>query len=392
MSNSHSIATQCIHGGDIKDSLGSPNMPLYDTTIFKFDSTADLLAVVDGHKEGYFYTRYGTNPSIRALESRLAALDEAERSLAFCSGMAAISSLCLSYGVRGIICVGGLYGGTKELLSQQLSSLGITTYFVAVDDFAQLEILLKKKVGLLFFESPTNPTLTVIDIAAISALAHQYDVLVAVDNTFASTINQKPLKLGADFTVQSATKFLGGHSDLTAGVISGKKEDLQAVELWRKNLGQMIAPEIAHKLVRSLSTLPLRIQRHNNNASAVAHFLDKHPAVKRVYYPSLKNHPGHQIATRQMSGFGGLISFEINGNSETATKLVDSLRLFALAPSLGGVESLVTQPVTASHYGLSEQDLLKQGITGEMIRLSIGLEDVTDLIGDLEQAFDKLKR
>jgi cystathionine gamma-synthase len=391
MTRAQNMSTLCIHGGDIIDGLGSPSEPLYDTTTFCFDSTADLVDVVTGNKEGYLYTRYGMNPSIKALESKLALLDEAEQSLVFSSGMAAISSLFLTYARRGMICVGDIYGGTMQLLSQQLPELGIETHFVGSADLEQLEKQLKIGVDLVFFETPSNPTLKIIDIAEIATLAHKYGVLVAVDNTFSSPVNQKPLLLGADFALQSATKFLGGHSDLTAGVISGKNEYLQRVNAWRKNLGQMVAPEIAHKLIRSLCTLPLRIERHNSNALAIAQFLDAHPAVKNVYYPGLTGTDNHQVAKRQMAGYGGMLSFEINGGGDVAIALVDNLQLFSLAPSLGGTESLVSQPVNTSHFGMPEQALLDSGITASLIRLSVGLEDLSDLIQDLKQSIACLK-
>lgn len=391
MSSTQNTATQCIHGGDRVDGLGSPSMPLYDTTTFAFDSTADLIDVVSGKTEGYLYTRYGMNPSIKALESRLALLDEAEQSFSFSSGMAAISSLMLAMGQRGILCIGDIYGGTLQLLTQQLPQLGIKTQFVDASNLEQLEHELAQGVGLVFFETPSNPTLKIIDIEAIVNLAHQHQALVAIDNTFASPLNQKPLKLGADFSIQSATKFLGGHSDLTAGVLSGKREYLGKIDVWRKNLGQMIAPEIAHKLSRSLSTLQLRIERHNSNALAVASFLDSHPCIKEVFYPGLAGSPYHEIATKQMSGYGGMMSFVVNGSDSEAVQLVDNLKLFLLAPSLGGAESLVTQPITTSHYGLSDEELASSGISAKLIRISVGLEDVSDLIQDLEQAMIGLK-
>jgi cystathionine gamma-synthase len=391
MKTTQNIPTLCIHGGDIIDALGSPSMPLYDTTTFCFDSTADLLDVVNGNKNGYLYTRYGMNPSIKSLESKLALLDGAEQSLVFSSGMAAISSLFLTFARRGLICVGDIYGGTMQLLKQQLPELGIVTNFIDSTDLKRLEKHLKIGVDLVFFETPSNPTRKIIDIAEITMLAHKYGALVAVDNTFASPVNQKPLLLGADFAIQSATKFLGGHSDLTAGVLSGQAEYLGQVNAWRKNLGQMLAPEIAHKLARSLCTLPLRIERHNANALAIAHYLDGHPAVKNVYYPGLSGTTNHELANKQMSGYGGMLSFEINGGGDIAIALVDSLQLFSLAPSLGGTESLVSQPVSTSHFGMTEDELLRSCITASLIRLSVGLEEVSDLIEDLEQAIARLK-
>lgn len=392
MTTKLNTATQCIHGGAIPDAMGSPGVPLYDTTTFRFGSTADLLEVVEGNKSGYLYTRYGMNPSIKALEARLALLDDAELSLAFASGMAAISALFLTHGMPGIVCVGDVYGGTMQLLAGQLPSLGIRTHFVDAGDFDGLQQSLEQGARLVFLETPANPTLELLDIAAVSECAHRHAALVAVDNTFASPINQKPLVLGADFAVQSATKYLGGHSDLTAGVLSGAAGLLKPVDQWRRNLGQMIAPEIAHKLARSLCTLPLRIGLHNENAMAIASYLSRHPAVDRVYYPGLPTAAGHALARKQMAGFGGMLSFDVRGSAGTATALIDRLQLIALAPSLGGVESLATQPVTTSHHGMPQALLERRGITGSMIRLSVGLENVTDLINDLDQALESLGR
>jgi len=391
MTATQNISTLCIHGGEVTDVLGSPSMPVYDTTTFSYGSSSDLLDVVNANKKGYLYTRYGMNPSIKALESTLALLDEADQSLVFSSGMAAISALFLTYARREIICIGDIYGGTMQLLTQQLPELGIVTNFVDSADLEKLKKHLKRGVNLVFFETPSNPTLKLIDISEIASLAHQYSALVAVDNTFASTVNQKPIRLGADFALQSATKFLGGHSDLTAGVISGKTVHLDSVNAWRKNLGQMLAPEIAHKLARSLRTLPLRMERHNTNALAIAHFLDVHPAVKNVYYPGLTGTLNHELAKRQMFGYGGMLSFEVNGSADTAIALVDNLQLFSLAPSLGGTESLVSQPITTSHFGMQEDELLRRGITASLIRLSVGIEDVSDLIQDIEQAMTSIK-
>ncbi|MCX4187065.1 trans-sulfuration enzyme family protein [Methylophaga sp. OBS4] len=386
MTDSRQQMTLAVHAGNGHDTLGSPFTPLYDTTTFRFDNTASLLSVINGEKPGAFYTRYGMNPTIKSLEQRLAALDEAEAALAFSSGMAAISSLFLAHGGGGIICLGEIYGGTAELLQNQLTGIGVNSLFLPADDHSALEQALRQGASLVFFETPANPTLQVIDIQAVAGKVHQYPAKVAVDNTFASPVNQKPLQLGADFSVQSATKFLGGHSDLTAGVLTGSADELTKVNGWRKNLGQMIAPEIAHKLKRSLITLPLRIERHNFNTLQIARFLQAHPSVETVFYPGLETDPGHPLACRQMQGFGGMLSFNVKGGTVAATTVIDNLNLIALAPSLGGAETLATQPVTTSHHGMAPEQLQQAGISGAMIRLSVGLESVDDLINDLQQA------
>jgi len=380
------LATLCVHAGEIADAHGSPHTPIYTTTTFKFPSTAAVLDVVEGRKAGALYTRYGLNPTIQALEEKLAALEGAEAAWAFCSGMAAESALFLTYGRTGIVCLGDAYGGTLELLSSQLPTLGIPGYFLLGDELDALPSLLKRGAGLVFFETPTNPALEQFDIAAISEIAHAHGALVAVDNTFASPVNQNPLLLGADFVVHSATKYLGGHSDLTAGALMGAKSALAPVWSWRKNLGQAIAPEIAAQLARSLRTLPVRVERQNATAMKVALAMQAHPQVERVLYPGLPDFPGHALAKRQMKGFGGMLTIEIRGGGVAATRVADKLKLFALAPSLGGVESLATQPCTTTHHGLTPEERARRGISDAMLRLSVGLEDADDLIADLKQA------
>lgn len=382
------LSTRCVHAGEIQDVQGSPHTPLYATTTFKFKSTADLLDVVEGRKAGNLYTRYGLNPTIRALEDKLAALEGAEAALAFSSGMAAEAALFFAHGRKGIVCIGDAYGGTLELLSAQLPLLGIPTHLLLGSELDRLPALLDQGAELVFFETPTNPTLEVFDIAAICATAHAKGAKVAVDNTFASPVNQNPLALGADFVVHSATKYMGGHSDITAGALMGAAELLAPVWSWRKNLGQMIAPEVANLLARSLRTLVVRVERQNATALAIAQAMQSHPRIRRVFYPGLSDFPGHAVARTQMHGFGGMLTIEVEGSGEDATRMVDRLKLFAIAPSLGGVESLVTQPVTTTHHGLSAEERKRRGIRDAMIRLSVGLENLDDLIHDLTQALE----
>jgi cystathionine gamma-synthase len=388
-SASKHLATRAIHGTSQKDAHGSPHTPIYNTTTFAFPSTAELLDVVDGKKAGSLYTRYGLNPSIFALEETLAGLESAEMAWAFCSGMAAETALFLTHGREGIVCIGDAYGGTLELLSSQLPLLGIKTHCILGNEIDRLDPLLAEGARLVFFETPTNPTLELLDIRAISLVAHKYGAKVAVDNTFASPVNQQPLALGADFVVHSATKYLGGHSDLTAGALMGSKADLMPVWNWRKNLGSMIAPETASLLSRSLRTLVVRVRQQNAAAQIVAEAMERHPGIARVYYPGLPDFPGHALACTQMHGFGGMLSIEVKGSGADATRVADRLRLFALAPSLGGAESLVTQPSTTTHHGLAPEERLRRGIPDTMLRLSIGLEDPADLIADLEQALER---
>lgn len=384
--NNQGPATRIIHNRRHKDAFGSPYSPVYNTTTYRFENTADLLDVIEGRSDGNLYTRWGTNPSIQELEQGLAGLENAEAALGFASGMAAISATLLAHGRNGIVCVGDLYGGTQELLKNHCQALGIPVTFLFREEQDQLAETLNEPGKLVYFETPANPNMAILDIRTIAETAHQHGALVAVDNTFASPINQKPLELGADLVLHSATKYLGGHSDLTAGALMTSASLAKPVVAWRKNLGQLIAPETAALLSRSLRTLPLRVRQHNENAMAVAQAMEQHPRITKVHYPGLPSFEGHDLAKQQMTGFGGMLSIEVDGGQQAAEKVADSLKVFLLATSLGGVESLVSQPSATSHHGLSREERLKRGIGDGMLRLSVGLEDTADLIQDLNDA------
>lgn len=388
MKTNYDLSTRCVHAGEWKDAEGSPHTPIYNTTTFGFRSTADLLDVVEGRRPGNLYTRYGLNPTIRSVEGKLATLENAESALVFASGMAAEAALFFAHGRKGIVCLGNAYGGTLELLDKQLPLVGIPTFLLRGDETGKLEDVLRKGPGLVFFETPTNPNMEIFDIREICRLSRSHGALVAVDNTFASPVNQQVLALGADIAVHSATKYLGGHSDLTGGALMGPRELIEPVAPWRKNLGQMMAPEIAALLSRSLRTLPIRVKRQNETARTVAEAMREHPKVARVLYPGLPDFPQHDLAKSQMSGFGGMLTLEIKGSGEDATKVVDNLELFTIAASLGGPESLATQPMTTTHFGLTPEERRERGITDSMIRFSIGMESARDLIEDLKNALE----
>ncbi|WP_396622908.1 trans-sulfuration enzyme family protein [Marinobacter sp. W-8] len=377
--NNQGPATRIIHNRRHKDAFGSPYSPVYNTTTYRFENTAALLDVIEGRSDGNLYTRWGTNPSIQELEQGLAGLENAEVALGFASGMAAISATLLAHGRNGIVCVGDLYGGTQELLKNHCQALGIPVTFLFREEQNQLAETLNEPGKLVYFETPANPNMAILDIRAIAETAHQCGALVAVDNTFASPINQKPLELGADLVLHSATKYLGGHSDLTAGALMTSASLAKPVVAWRKNLGQLIAPETAALLSRSLRTLPLRVRQHNENAMAIAQAMEQHPRITKVHYPGLPSFEGYDLAKQQMTGFGGMLSIEVDGGQQAAEKVADSLKVFLLATSLGGVESLVSQPSATSHHGLSREERLKRGIGDGMLRLSVGLEDAADL-------------
>ncbi|MFP3978048.1 trans-sulfuration enzyme family protein [Marinobacter sp. KMM 10035] len=386
----HGKATRIIHNRRHKDGFGSPYSPIYNTTTYRFPDTAALQEVIAGRAPGNLYTRWGSNPSIQELEQGLASLEETEDALAFASGMAAISATLFAHGRNGIVCVGDLYGGTQELLTKHFEPLGIPVTFLLKHDPQQLAHALNKPGMLVYCESPANPTLSILDIRELAQQAHAKGALLAVDNTFASPVNQRPLNLGADLSLHSASKFLGGHSDITAGAVMASAERIKPIAQWRKNLGQILAPETAALLSRSLRTLPLRVKQHNENALAVARAMEGHPAIKRVLYPGLPDFPGHNLAKQQMDGFGGVLTIEIKGDREQAVKVADNLQVFLLATSLGGVESLVSQPCATSHHGISQEERERRGITDGMLRMSVGLEDAEDLVADLQQALGKL--
>jgi cystathionine gamma-synthase len=397
------FATRSIHAGNLHDQYGSPHTPLYDSSTFSFGSTENMLDVIEGRQPGFLYTRYGSNPSIINVEQKLASIEQAESALAFASGMAAISTTLLAHGTRGVICLGEVYGGSWEFMTAQLSALGRQVEYVAADDWASLELYLSQGLGLVYFETPSNPLLQIIDIARVCKLAHGFGARVAIDSTFATPVNQQPLTLGADLVIHSATKYLGGHSDLTGGMVAGSEAMLQPLTIWRKNLGQCMAPETAHLLSRSLSTLAVRVRQQNATALRVAHTLQQHAAIEQVYYPGLPSFSGYAIAQQQMTGFGGMLSITVRASALTASArrrgltqsgseksaavtMVDALALFTIAPSLGSVESLVTQPALTSHRDFTPALKAERGIGENLIRLSIGLEDADDIEQDLLQA------
>jgi cystathionine gamma-synthase len=394
MSNASSgrsgLSTVCVHGDEELDAQGGMHVPLYNHSTFGFSSTEALLDVVEGRKDGNLYTRYGLNPTIRAVERKLALIEGGELAFVFASGMAAEAATFMAHCSAGdhIVCIGDVYGGTYELLADNLPTLGIRATFLLVSEIDRLGEAITPQTRIVFFENPTNPNLEVIDIPAVAEVTRSRGALTVADTTFASPVNQRPLELGADLVIHATTKYLGGHGDLTGGVVIGPEPLVEAIRPWRKNLGQMMAPEVAYLLARSLRTLVVRVRQQNATAQAVAEFLRSHPKVVKVNYPGLPDFPGHAVAKDQMRGFGGVLSFVYDGDAATTATVVDRLRLFTIAPSLGGVESLVCQPVTLTHHDLDPAERARRGIVGGMVRLSCGLEDVEDLIADLQQALN----
>jgi cystathionine beta-lyase/cystathionine gamma-synthase len=381
-------ATELIHAGESDLGTAVPlTTPIYETATFVFESAKEVVAYNEGRSSKYLYSRYA-NPTIVSVERKLAALDRTEDALLFSSGMGATTTILMAHAKAGdeIVCGAAIYGGTLHLLKDLLSKFAIATRFVSVEALAQPERLIGERTRIVWFESPINPTLRCVDVRRISEACRARGVLSVIDNTFASPINQQPLALGVDLAMQSATKYLNGHSDVTGGVVSGPRALVEPVGRTRRLVGTVMDPYPAYALGRGLKTLPLRVARHNSNAQAVAEFLAKDARVSQVYYPGLPSHPDHHIAKRQMTGFGGMICFDLGGRYDRAERLYDRLKVVKRAASLGGVESLISMPVLTSQWGHTDEQLRDAGITRGMLRLSVGLEDVEDLIEDLHQA------
>jgi cystathionine beta-lyase/cystathionine gamma-synthase len=381
-------ATELVHSGE--GNLGHPEpltTPVYETTTFVFESAEEVRAFNEGRTSKYLYSRY-SNPTIVSAEQKVAALDHAESALLFASGMAATSTILMTLAGSGdeVICGAAIYGGTLHLLADLLTRFGVTPRFVSIEDLSAPERLFTPKTKVLWFESPINPTLRCVDIRKVAAACRAHGVTCVLDNTFASPINQQPLALGVDLVMQSATKYLNGHSDVTAGAVAGPKALIERIEKTRRLLGTVTDPAPAYALARGMKTLAVRMARHNQNAQAVAEFLAQDRRVSHVYYPGLAAHPDHAVACRQMSGFGGMVCVDLGGSFERVSRLFDRLRLFKRAVSLGGVESLISLPVLTSQWGHTDAQLEEAGITRGMARLSVGLEDAKDLIEDLDQA------
>jgi cystathionine beta-lyase/cystathionine gamma-synthase len=384
-------ATELIHAGAVDRSASVPlTTPIYETTTFVFDNAQEVVAYNEGRSPKHLYSRY-TNPTVISAEAKLAALDRAEAALLFSSGQGATTTILMAHLQAGdeIVCSAAIYGGTLHLLQDVLARFGVTPRFVSLEELAAPARVLSDKTRMVWFESPINPTLRCVDVKAIADACRARGVLSVIDNTFASPINQQPLSLGVDLAMQSATKYLNGHSDVTGGVVTGPARLVQPIEKARRMVGTVMDPHPAYALARGLKTLPLRIARHNASALAVAEFLAQDRRVSQVYYPGLPSHPDHGIAKRQMLGFGGMVCFDLDGRFDRAERCYDRLRVIKRAASLGGVESLVSMPVLTSQWGHTDDQLRQAGVTRGMIRLSVGLEDAEDLIADLDQALER---
>ncbi len=385
-------STRSVHGGElVKDCHGAVTTPIFQTSTFFFP-TDDPVTWEGKVPEGsYIYSRWG-NPTVAAVEVKLASLENAQGAVVFSSGMAAIASTLLALLKQGdrLVSVEDLYGGTFSLMRDELPRLGVDVHMVSTTDKRAMERELGKGAAAVYLESPTNPLLKLIDIKAVVEMAHSVGAKVIIDSTFATPINQTPLDLGVDVVLHSATKYLNGHSDLIAGAAAGSREDMEKVSKKRILFGGSLDPMGAFLLMRGMKTLEVRMERHNRNALLVAKFLEKHEMVERVHYPGLPSHPQHELAEKQMRGFGGMVSFEVAGGREGAEKLLRSVRLIKRATSLGGADSLVSMPLNSSHSSLSPAERQRLGIPDSLVRLSVGIEDAQDIIDDLNRGLSQI--
>ncbi len=381
-------STQAVHAGQ-RDRSKSHALtpPIHQTSTFWFRDSAELREFAEGRLDRDEYGRY-SNPSWRVVQDKLSELEGAEETVLFSSGMAAATSTFLALLPRGghIVVTNDCYRRTRQFIQQYLSKLDVTATVIEPADTAALKDALQDDTVFFFTESPTNPYLRVIDLPEAARICHERGVKVIIDGTFATPINHRPLEQGADLVIHSATKYLGGHNDLIAGTISGSAEEIAPVREACGVLGGILDPHASYLLLRGMKTLSLRMERHNANGLAVARWLEGQPKVRKVWYPGLESHPDHEVASRLMQGFAGVVTFEIDGDLEDTIRFTDACRLPYIAPSLGGVESLVEMPVLMSYWDYPAEERQAYGITDSLVRLACGIEDVDDLIADLSQA------
>jgi cystathionine gamma-synthase len=386
------FSTRAVHAGEAREKAGNAvTTAIFQTATYVFRDSHELTEYMEGNIEREEYGRYG-NPTQRAVERKLAALDGGETALLFSTGMCAITTTLLAMLGRGshLVLTADGYRRTRQFCRTLLHRLGIDCTFVETGDYAALQDAIRPTTRLIFSESPTNPHLRVMDLDRLVDIGRRHNIKVAIDSTFATPYNQRPLDFGIDLVMHSATKYLGGHNDLMAGVVVGSHNLVSAIRDMQAMLGGITDPHTAYLLLRGLKTLGIRLRKQNENGMAVARFLEEHPRVRRVYYPGLSSHPDYKVACEQMQGFGGVVSFEIDGDLQTTSRFIDRLHIPFIAPSLGGVETLIEQPALMSYFEMTSEDRAAIGIADELVRLSLGVEDVDDLIGDLNQALSNI--
>ena len=388
------LGTTAIHAGTLKNLYGTLAMPIYQTSTFIFDSAEQGGRRFALEEAGYIYTRLG-NPTTTVLENKIAVLEEGEAGVAMSSGMGAISSTLWTVLKAGdhIVTDKTLYGCTFALMNHGLTRFGVEVTFVDTSNLDEVKNAMKKNTRVVYLETPANPNLKIVDLEALSKIAHTNpNTLVIVDNTFATPYMQKPLKLGADIVVHSVTKYINGHGDVIAGLVITNKELADQIRFvgLKDMTGAVLGPQDAYYIIRGMKTFEIRMERHCKNAKKVVEFLNKHPKIERVYYPGLETHPGHEIAKKQMKDFGAMISFELKGGFEAGKTLLNNLKLCSLAVSLGDTETLIQHPASMTHSPYTKEEREAAGITDGLVRLSVGLENVEDIIADLEQGLEKI--
>jgi len=383
--------SKLIHAGGIVDEKGSAVTPIYQTSTFKFANADQGARFFSGEEKGYIYTRLG-NPTIEDLENTVAELENGYAALATASGMAAVNNVYLTMLSQGDHMIGhsSLYGPSRGIMEKMYPKFGIEFDFVDCTRIDEIEKAIKPNTKLLYLETPANPTMGITDIAAASALAKKHNIITCVDNTFLSPYLQKPLDLGADIVLHSMTKFINGHADIVGGIVVAKEKEIyEALKYVMTNVGFNIDPHQAFLVRRGLKTLAIRIDRAQENARKIAEFLESHPKIEWVLYPGLKSHPQYELAKKQMDGPGSMISFEVKGGLEAGKKVMDNVELAVLAVSLGGVETLIQHPASMTHSKIPREERIEAGISDGLVRLSVGIENVDDLLADLAQALDK---
>lgn len=386
------LSTRAVHGGEARQKLANAiTEPIVQTATYTFADTAEIADLFEGRIEREEYGRYG-NPTQRVAERKLAELEGTEEGLLFSSGMAAITTTLFALLSKGahVVVTDDAYRRTRQFLHQVLRRYGVDVTTVPAGDYERMEEAVRPTTRLIFSESPTNPYNRILDLERVVAIARRHRIKTAIDSTFATPINQRPAEFGIDLVFHSATKYLGGHNDLLAGVVLGSAELIRGIREMQGITGAVPDPFSAYLLIRGVKTLALRVVRQNQSAERLASFLAAHPKVERVHYPSLPTHPEHEIAKRQMSGFGGVVSFEVHGDLASASRLVDACQIPRIAPSLGGVESLIEQPALMSFYELTTEERLQVGIKDTLVRYAVGIEDADDLIADLAQALEQV--
>jgi len=384
--------TKLIHAEAFEDRYGSVSVPIYQTSTFSFKNVEHGAALFAGKDHGYIYTRI-SNPTINAFEDNIAALENGTGGIATSSGMGAVTTVYMSLLDQGahMVSTASVYGPSRGVMESHFSRFGVESTYVDTSVLENVEKAIQPNTRLINIETPSNPTIQVTDIKAVSELAHAHGCLVVVDNTFATPHLQKPLDLGADAVLHSITKFINGHADIVGGVIVTKTEELyQRIRPLMVAMGCCMDPHQAYMALRGVRTLALRVERSQENAMEVARWMENHPKVEWVRYVGLESHPQYALAKKQMNGSGSMISFGLKGGLDAGRILMDNVHLLILAVSLGGVESLIQHPASMTHAGVSRENRLKAGITDGLVRLSVGIEDVDDLIADLEQAFEKI--